>query len=135
MLLVNNISIEEVVGYWTLKSKDFESSVLRIHYSVVSRRKFCVTENLNFFVKTTRADTRGDFYERFFLPIDRKLLKNRENTAMNKKVRLLLGTDFQEFTAQVSRHKNNLWFSLQSIRIRRFWCQSEMKMSDIHDSR
>ena len=53
----------------------------------------------------------------FYLPIDRKLLKNRENTAMNKKVRLLLGTDFQEFTAQVSRHKNNLWFSLQSVRI------------------
>jgi hypothetical protein len=36
----------------------------------------------------------------FSLSIDRKLLKNRENTVMNKKVRLLLGTDFQEFTAQ-----------------------------------
>ena len=118
MLLVNNISIEEVVGYWTLKSKDFESSVLRIHYSVVSRRKFCVTKNLKFFVKTTSLCTRD-----FYLSIDKKLLKNRENTAMNKKVRLLLGTDFfglKHFFEQSSRfksshlnsrHKNNLWFS------------------------
>ena len=63
MLLVKNVSIEEVVGDWTLKSKDFEISALRIHYSMVWRK-------IQIFL------SKHDFYGRFlFVKLLKKIVK------------------------------------------------------------
>ena len=127
MLLVKNISIEEVVGDWTLKSKDFESSALRIHYSIV----WDGWAAANFSSKQHRC-TRF-FWTIFICHLTDNCLNNRENTTMNKKGWSLELTclDFntpsrshQDSRVHSSRQKNNLWFSLQSVRIRRFWPSS-----------